>query len=189
MVVELAETRPVADVAAQVGEHDTRPWRFIRHYVGEARLYKDCTDVEAIGIDGTGRKSHGHIAVVADPAGRNVACVVPGKDSNTVKEFARDFMDRNGDPDRVSPVTCDMSPGFARGIRERLPHAHGIIDRFHVIKHANEAVDKVGKAEAGDRPVPRNTKYVWLRNEAGLADPRLEVKRNLARQRLKTARA
>jgi len=35
MVVELAETRPVADVAAQVGEHDTRPWRFIRHYVGD----------------------------------------------------------------------------------------------------------------------------------------------------------
>ena len=127
MVVELAETRPVAGVATQVGEHDTRLWRFIRHYVGEARLYEDCTDVEAIGIDGTGRKGHGHITVVADPAGRNVACVVPGKDSNTVKEFARDFMDRNGDPDRVSPVTCDMSPGFARGIRERLPHAHGII--------------------------------------------------------------
>ena len=41
MVVELAETRPVADVAAQVGEHDTRPWRFIRHYVGEARLYEE----------------------------------------------------------------------------------------------------------------------------------------------------
>lgn len=98
-------------------------------------------------------------------------------------------MDRNGDPDRVSPVTCDMSPGFARGIREHLPHAHGIIDKFHVIKHANEAVDKVRKAEAKDRPVLRNTKYVWLRNEAGLTDPRLEVKRNLARQRLKTARA
>ena len=40
----------------------------------------------------------------------------------------------------------------------------GSSDRFHVIKHANEAVDKVGKAEAGDRPVLRNTKYVWLRN-------------------------
>ncbi|WP_336623700.1 hypothetical protein [Bifidobacterium longum] len=26
----------MADVAAQVGEHDTRLWRFIRHYVDEA---------------------------------------------------------------------------------------------------------------------------------------------------------
>ena len=49
MVVELAKTQPVADVAAQVGEHDTKLWRFIRHYVDEARLYEDYTGVEAIG--------------------------------------------------------------------------------------------------------------------------------------------
>lgn len=113
-----------------------------------------------------------------------MVCVVPGKDSNTVKEFARDFMDHNDDPDRVSLVTCNMSLGFAKGIREHLPHAHRIINKFH----ANEAVDKVRKAEARDRPVLRSTKYVWLRNEAGLTDPQLEVKRNLAKQRLKTAR-
>ena len=184
-----AKTQPVADVAAQVGEHDTRLWRFIRHYVDEAGLYEDYTGVEAIGIDETSRKGHRYITVVADLTGRNVVCVVPGKDANTVKEFARDFMDHNGDPYHVRLVTCDMSPGFAKGIREHLSNAHRIIDRFHMIRHANEAVDKVRKAEAGDRPVLRNTKYVWLRNEAGLTDPQLEVKRNLARQRLKTARA
>lgn len=189
MIVELAKTQPVADVAAQVGEHDTRLWRFIRHYVDAARLYEDYTGVEAIGIDETSRKGHRYITVVADLTEHNVVCVVPGKDSNTVKEFARDFMDHNGDPNRVSLVTCDMSLGFAKGIRERLPHADRIINKFHVIKHANEAVDKVRKAEAGDRPVLRDTKYVWLRNEAGLTDPQLEVKRNLAKQRLKTARA
>lgn len=43
MVVELTKTQPVADVAAQVGEHDTRLWRFIRHYVDEAGLYEDYT--------------------------------------------------------------------------------------------------------------------------------------------------
>lgn len=91
--------------------------------------------------------------MVADPAERDVVCVVPGKDANTVKEFARDFMDHNGDPDHVRLVTCDMSPGFAKGIREHLPNAHRIIDRFHMIRHANEAVDKVRKAEAGDRPM------------------------------------
>lgn len=50
MVVELAKSQPVADIAEQVGEHDTRLWRFIRHYVDEARLYEDYTGVEAIGI-------------------------------------------------------------------------------------------------------------------------------------------
>lgn len=39
MVVEPAKSQPVTDIAEPVGGHDTRPWRFIRHYVQEARLW------------------------------------------------------------------------------------------------------------------------------------------------------
>ncbi|GDZ51267.1 hypothetical protein MCC02034_18030 [Bifidobacteriaceae bacterium MCC02034] len=42
---------------AQVGEHDTRLWRLVRHYVDEARPYGDYTGVQAIGIDGTAAKA------------------------------------------------------------------------------------------------------------------------------------
>ena len=154
-----------------------------------ARLYEDYTGVEAIGIDETSRKGHRYITVVADLVERNVICVVPGKDSTTIKRFARDFMDHNGDPDRVRLVTCDMSLGFAKGIRERLPNAARIIDKFHVIKHANEAVDKVRKQEARGNALLRRTKYLWLRNESNLTGLQLETKRSLQRQRLKTGRA
>ena len=155
----------------------------------EARLYEDYTGVETIGIDETSRRGHQYITVVADLTERNVICVVPGKDSTTMKRFADDFMAHNGDPNRVRLVTCDMSPGFARGIRDHLPNAAKVIDRFHVIKHANEAVDKVRKAEARENPLLRRTKYLWPGNESNLTDPQLEVKRNLAKRRSKTARA
>ena len=189
MVVELAKSQPVADIAGQVGEHDTRLWRFIRHYVDQARLYEDYTGVEAIGIDETSRRGHRYITVVADLAERNVICVVPGKDANTVKRFALDFMDHNGDPNRVGLVPCDMSLGFAKGIREHLPNAAKVIDKFHVVKHANEAVDKVRKMEAGMNPLLKRTKYLWLRNEAGLTTLQLQTKHSLQRQRVKTGRA
>ncbi len=189
MVVELAKCQPVADIAEQVGEHDTRLWRFIRHYVDEARLYEDCTGVGAIGIDETSRRGHNYITVVADLVERNVINVTPGKDAHTVERFARDFMDHNGDPDRARLVTCDMSLGFAKGIREHLPNAAKIIDRFHVIKHANEAVDRVRRAEGRENGLLKRTKYLWLRNEANLTELQLETKRGLQRQRLKTARA
>ena len=145
--------------------------------------------MEAIGIDETSRKGHRYITVVADLVERNVICVVPGKDSTTIKRFARDFMDHNGDPDRVRLVTCDMSLGFAKGIRERLPNAASIIDKFHVIKHANEAVDKVRKQEARGNALLKRTKYLWLRNESNLTGLQLETKRSLQRRRLKTGRA
>lgn len=189
MVVELAKSQPVADVAEQVGEHDTRLRRFIRHYVQEARLCEDHTGVEAIGIDETSCRGHNYITVVADLAERNVINVTPGKDADTVKQFALDFMARNGDPNRVRLVTCDMSLGFAKGIRQWLPNAAKVIDKFHVIKHANEAVDRVRKAEGRENGLSKRTKYLWLKNEANLTELQLQTKRSLQRQRLKTARA
>lgn len=189
MVVELAKSQPVADIAEQVGEHDTRPWRFIRHYMDEARLYEDYTGVETIGIDETSHRGHRYITVVADLTERNVICVAPGKDSTTVKRFADDFMAHNGDPNRVRLVTCDMDLGFAKGIRDHLPNAARTIDKFHVIKHANEAVDKVRKTEARENPPLKRTKYLWPGNESNPTDPQLEVKRNPAKRRSKTARA
>ena len=119
------------DVVAQVGEHVTRLWRLVRHYVDEARPYGDYTGVQAIGIDGTGRKGRNCITVVADQAERNMVRVVPGKDAHTVERFVQDFIDRNGDPNRVGLVTCDISLEFARGICEHLPNAAKVIDKFH----------------------------------------------------------
>ena len=98
-------------------------------------------------------------------------------------------MDHNGVPEYVRLAACDMSLGFRKGIREHLPHARRIVDKFHVVKHANEAVDKVRKTEGRSNPLLKRTKYLWLRNEASLTEPQLETKRNLTRQRLKTGRA
>lgn len=66
----------------------------------------------------------------------------------------------DGDPNRVRPVTCDMGPGFAKGIRGHLPNAAKTIGKVHVIKHANEAVNKVRKAEARENPPLKRTKYL-----------------------------
>jgi transposase len=94
-----------------------------------------------------------------------------------------------GNPGKVGLAACDMSLGFAKGIGEHLPNAGKVIDKFHVVRHANEAVDKVRKQEARANGLPRRTKYIWLRNEQGPGDRQLETKRSLGRQRLKTARA
>jgi transposase len=98
-------------------------------------------------------------------------------------------MDHNGDPTRVAPVTCDMSPGFAKGMREHPPNAAEVIDKFHVVKHANGAVDKVRKTQAGRNPLLRRTEYPWLRNEEGLTGLQLETGHNLRKQRVRTGRA
>ena len=49
----MARHLPVSTLAGQLDETDTRLWRFISHYVDEARGLEDHTGVEAIGVDGT----------------------------------------------------------------------------------------------------------------------------------------
>lgn len=183
----MARHLPAGTLAERVDETDTRLWRFIAHYyVDEARKLEDYTGVEAIGIDGTSRKGHDYITVVADLVEHDVTDVTPGRDSTAVERFARDFMDHDGVPGYVRLVTCDMSPGFRKGIRECLPNARRIVDKFHVARHANEAVDKVRKAEGCATGLLKRTKYLWLRNESGLSELQLEIKRGLMKQRLKT---
>lgn len=70
--VGMARHLPVGTLAEQVDETDTRLWRSVARYVGEARDLEDYTGVEAIGIDGTGRKGHHCITVVADLVGHDV---------------------------------------------------------------------------------------------------------------------
>ena len=71
-----------------------------------------------------------------------------------------------------------------------LPHARRIVDKFHVARHANEAVDKAGRDGRPLQPAAQtDQEYLWLRNEESLTELQVETKRNLTRQRLKTSRA
>ena len=58
--VEMARHLPAGTLAEQLDETDTRLWRFIAHYVDEARRLEDYMGVEAIGIDETSRRGRNY---------------------------------------------------------------------------------------------------------------------------------
>ena len=82
-----------------------------------------------------------------------------------------------------------MSLGFKAGITTHFTNAVTIIDKFHVIKHANEAIDKVRRAEVKENDLLKNTRYIWLHNDDTLSDKQLKKKQQLMRKHLKTGRA
>ena len=75
--------------------------------------------------------------------------VTPGRDSTTVERFAGDFMDHDGVPGRVRLVTCGMSRGFQKDIREHLPHVRRIIDKFHVAGTPTRPSTRSGRPRGG----------------------------------------
>jgi transposase len=96
-IMMLAKEMPVNAIARLVGEHDTRLWRVLRHYVKEARQHVDMSEVKRVGVDETSRKKHHkYVGVVVDLDRSQVLYATEGKDSAVIESFAEDLEAHGG---------------------------------------------------------------------------------------------
>ena len=189
-VMDLIPAMPVAAAARMVGEHDTRLWRIIHHYVDEARARADHGGISRVAFDETAaRRGHDYVSLFVNLDRSQVLFVADGKDAATVSAFAADLTAHGGDPAEVAEVCIDMSPAFIKGTTAHLPQAEITFDKFHTVKIVNEAVDEVRREEQKSRPELKRTRYAWLRNETSLSTGQRETIDSLSRSNLKTARA
>jgi len=172
-VLLLAKQMPVAALAGILGEHDTRLWRVLEHYVEQAREAVDMSQVEQIGIDETSRRGHEYVTVVADqtsPQATRVLFVTEGKDAATVERFKGDLEAHGGQAGQIRAASLDLSPAFASGVAKEFPQALLVFDRVHVMKLLNEAVDQVRRQEVKSNALLKETRYLWLKNPENLSE-------------------
>ena len=190
MVMTMVSAMPVKAVARIVGEHDTRLWRVVHHYVDEGRARTDASKVSRIAIDETAaRRGHDYITLFVDIDQARVLFATEGKDAATVAAFAEDLAAHGGEPKAIAEVCIDMSPAFIKGVTESLPAAAVTFDKFHAVKIINDAVDQVRRAEQKQQGVLRGTRYIWLRNPDNLSERQRSTLEALPTRHLKTARA
>ena len=190
LAMTMMTSMPVAAVGRLVGEHDTRLWRVLRHYVEEARAAADHSGVTRVAFDETAaRRGHDYVSLFVDLDGPRVLFVADGKDATTVKTFAADLEDHDGAAENVTEVCIDMSAAFIKGIAAHLPNANITFDKFHAVKIINDAVDLVRRAEQKDRPELKKTRYIWLKNKGNLSAAQVDTLGGLTDLNLKTARA
>ena len=187
----LMTAMPVAAAARLVGEHDTRMWRVLHHWVEQARERADYADVKRVAIDETAAKrGHDYVSLFVDIDQRRVLFVAEGRGADTVAAFADDLEAHNGDASHIKQVCIDMSAAFIKGVTDNLTEAEITFDKFHAVKLVNDAVDKVRRAESKGRPELKRSRYLWLRNEpSSVRREHAPTSRRLTRLHLKTARA
>ena len=71
--------------------------------------------------------------------------VLPDRKKDTVVEFLRSIPLRL--VTTIASVCCDMYEGYTEAVREELPKANIVIDRFHVTQHYSKAADKLRQQE------------------------------------------
>jgi transposase len=186
----LMKAMPVKKVADLVGEHDTRLWPILHHYVNEAREKEDFSSVTTVAYDETSRRrGHEYVSIFMDMSERKVLSVAEGKSHEVLKTFKEDFMVHGGHPDQVKELSIDLSPAFIKGAKEQFPKASVTFDKFHVVKLVNEAVDQTRRQEQYDVPALKKTRYLWLKNEINLTTEQKKQLLALKDQDSQTAKA
>jgi len=84
----------------------------------------------------TGRLWDGEIVILG---------VLPGHEKAEVVQFLRSIPQRI--LQKVQAVCCDLWEAYTEAVREEIPSARIVIDRFHVAKHYRDAADQVRKQE------------------------------------------
>jgi transposase len=193
LVMALVKEMPVAAIAGIVGEHDTKLWRVVHHYVDQAVQAQDLSRMEELGIDDTSfRRGQSYVSVFCDldPGERRAVFVAEGRDQQTVEQFAGFLGSHGGDPERIKEVCQDMSGAYLAGVREHLKSAEVTFDRFHVKQKLSEAIDTIRRAEAKEqKELLRNTRYLWLKRPGNLTEKQMDWLDQLLRLPLRTARA
>ena len=196
MALLLMREMPVAAVGRMVGETDTRLWRMLKAHVAVAYPQSDWSGVICLGCDEMSvRKGQNYVSVFCDLIGKRVLFAVEGRDKSVWNEFAKALEEHNGHPRAIREISMDMSPAYISGADENIgSQAQIVFDKYHVIAHANQAVDAVRRCEmrlgkAAARDTLKETRWIWLKNPENLTDKQKAKYRKIDQQNLATAKA
>jgi len=154
-----------------VGEGLVR--RFVAEEVGkvlEAKGTRETPEIIRLDEFSVRRRRLYHTAI-CDLVNREVMDVVERQGKQKVEEYLK----RLPDPEKVKAVAMDMHEPFRQAMQECLPEAKVVADKFHVIRHINEAVDKVRSRHQGGNTKGKKkdlfrSRYTLLKGTEKLAD-------------------
>jgi transposase len=191
-VLMLCREMTFTAVARITGVSVHRVMALCDRYVDATVAAADFSAVKRLAIDETSRaKGHEYVTLFADAEERKVLFVAEDRDAQTVGAFAANLRAHQGKPTQVEVISIDMSPAFISGVEEHFPEAQITFDKFHVIAHASQAIDKMRREEQKLDPSLKGLRWLLLKDRSKLnAAQRAELDDLVAHMTTKrTARA
>lgn len=176
--VTLALAQAVATLARELSWQGTAreyglDWKSVASIVKRAVQYglrhRARPPVHAIGIDEVSRrKGQVYLTVVYDLERRVLLWVGEDRTEEAVKKFFTEEMGRRR-CGTLRVVCMDMWAPYVKLVREHAPQAQILFDRFHIVKHLNEAVDEVRRSlmrqlSLQERATFKGTRWLLLKN-------------------------
>jgi transposase len=151
--------------------------RAVRHAVFWGLVHREMQDIEAIGVDEVQwQRGPKFLTLVyqIDEGRKRLLYVARGRTEDSLRAFFRIL----SAPTKagLKYVCSDMCRAYLNVIQEQVGHAVHVLDRFHLMKKMNEAIDKVRRAEVkqlrqdGYEPVLTHSRWCLLKREENLTE-------------------
>ncbi|MDR2199523.1 MAG: ISL3 family transposase [Deltaproteobacteria bacterium] len=149
-------------------------------YLKRRYLKINLKGLEYIAIDETrvGR-GYKYLTIVLDLRSGNPVFIGDGKSEDYLIPFWK-LLGRRAK--EIKAVCLDMGPAHQKAVREHLPDAYIVFDRFHVYKLMTEKTDRLrrtvfAKASIANKIIIAGTRFLLLKNANNLEVARNEVQR------------
>jgi transposase len=171
-------------------------YRSVRHAVLWGLVHRDLTGTHAIGVDEIQyQRGHRYLTLVyqIDEGLKRLLWIAEGRTEQALRGFFSLLSDeiRAG----IRFVCSDMCQAYLNVISEQLKHAVHVLDRFHIMKKMNEAIDQVRRSEAkrmkkdGYEPVLKNARWCLLKRVSNLTQEQAGKLSELLQYNLRSVRA
>jgi transposase len=170
-------------------------WHILCKAVARGKLRKTDRPLPRIGIDEKAfRKGQNYITLIYDLDQSTVEAIADGNDTESGNAcFSQLSESQIGS---IEAIAMDMSASFVKSAKTCVPLAETKIvhDRFHVMKLATEAVDRVRRREhrrLSEQRDPRlsGTRYLWLSSQERLTAQQRERFEAVFNAELETGKA
>ncbi|KMQ52282.1 transposase [Chitinispirillum alkaliphilum] len=120
-------------------------------------------------------------------------CIGKDRKAKTLLRFFHDFGKER--TERIRVICSDMWKPYLKVIAKKAVNAVNVLDRFHIMKMFNDALDKVRREESaklskdGYEPVLKNTRWLLAKRPENLTDKQRPRLKELLSYNIKSVRA
>jgi len=170
-------------------------WHIMERAVMRGRAAKGRSMPSLLGVDEKAiAKGHSYMTLVCDLQAATVEYIGEERREASLAAYFEAFPQTSRE--QVEAISLDMWPAYINACQASVPGADHkmVFDRFHIMRHVLEALDKVRKREhktlmsQGDSTLAKS-KYLWLYSEENLPQRSKEHFQAIKSMELKTARA
>jgi len=169
-IQEASLEKTFTSIAEEIGVDEKTVRNIFNDYVVELEAQTDFRTSKWLGIDEVHLLKN-YRCVITDVKNKSVIDILRKRN----KDMVISYLSKLQDIDKIELVAMDMWNPYRSAVKTVMPNAKIVIDKFHVVKLANEALEKIRKANrenvsAKERRQLMRDRYVLLKRRKDLND-------------------